>query len=639
MFHSSFGIFIGRPAAARILSWVAFVMVAAWCQCGHAQWISQTNVLKPGWNAVFLHVDASYATVNQFMSSNLPIHEIWYWQPALPTGQFVDSPQLPTGGGSQWSAWTRSLGSTSVLQRLTGNGAYLVRLTNNVASYNWVVKGKPVLPTYKWTLTGLNFVGFPVPPNPAPTFESFFAPSPQLQQNGEVYFYQGGNLGATNPMRLVAPRTTAVRRDQAYWVRAGDTYNQYFGPLQVVQSSTAGIQFGDTRGQAQLRLRNLANVPITVTLRQIASETPPAGQTNFAGAPPLLLRGAINTTNLTYGYTNLAAGPRTWTLAVAGLVGSEVEVVIGLNRSQMVGAAGAFYAGVLRFTDSLGLSQVDMAVSATKESTAGLWVGGAAVSQVSHYLKPYAKATNAAGLSSLLSRLGLAQGANGYKYELDLQSGRVLIFGGPQQKTGSYLLDGPIKIDSGTVASPFPLRLILHNSGSAANLLQKVLVGAGLTSNTVVATREALLLPSELGVARRISAVHLPASAGNVPWSFTGTMAPGSSVTGSVPLSYDDQSSNPFIHTYHPDHDNLDESFNTPLARGLESYGVTRQITLNFTAPDDDFKSLTQSSDDLSGSYIEAITFLARGSQTRQYNVLGTFSLKRISDIPTLTSN
>ena len=127
MFHSSFGIFIGRPAAARILSWVAFVMVAAWCQCGHAQWISQTNVLKPGWNAVFLHVDASYATVNQLMSSNLPIGEIWYWQPALPTGQFIDSPQLPTGGGSQWSTWTRSLGTTSVLQRLTANGAYLVR--------------------------------------------------------------------------------------------------------------------------------------------------------------------------------------------------------------------------------------------------------------------------------------------------------------------------------------------------------------------------------------------------------------------------------------------------------------------------------------------------------------------------------
>ena len=30
---------------------------------------------------------------------------------------------------------------------------------------------------------------------------------------------------------------------------------------------------------------------------------------------------------------------------------------------------------------------------------------------------------------------------------------------------------------------------------------------------------------------------------------------------------------------------------------------------------------------------------VARGSQTRQYNVLGTFMLKRLSDIATLTSN
>ena len=105
-------------------------------------------------------------------------------------------------------------------------------------------------------------------------------------------------------------------------------------------------------------------------------------------------------------------------------------------------------------------------------------------------------------------------------------------------------------------------------------------------------------------------------------------------------MSYDDQSSNPFLHTYHPDHDNRNALFTTPpLARGVESYGVTRQITLSFTAPSNNFNSLTQNSDDLSGNYIEAITFQARGSQTRQYNVLGTFSLKRISDIPILTTN
>lgn len=641
MRHHSFQLPADARFAARALSWLAFLLVVGWCHQGRAQWITQTNALKPGWNSVFLHVDASHATLDQLVGNDLtnPIQEIWYWQPALPTGQFVESPQVPTSAGTQWSTWTRLAGPASALRRLTGNGAYLVKVANNVASYNWLVKGKPVSPTFRWTLTGLNFIGFPTPPTPAPTFESFLVPAPQLQQNGEVYRYPGGELGATNPVRVFAFRTTPVQRNQAYWIRAGESYNQYFGPIQILQSSPSGIRLGDTRGQTQLRLRNLANVPITITLRTVASETPPVGQSNIAGVPPLLLRGAINTTNLTFGYTSLGAGGQTWNLAAVGQVGSEVEVVIGLNRSQMGGAAGALFAGILRFTDSLGLSQVDVAVSAEKESTAGLWVGGAAASYVSHYLKPFAKATNAADFASLLNRLQLAEGANGYHYEHDTNTGRVLVFGGPEQKTGSYLIDGAIKTDSGTVARPFPLRLIVHNSGGSAKLLQKVYHGVGVGSNIVLATKESLLLPGQLAEARRISSVHLPTSAGNIPWDFAGTMQLGGSLTASVPLAHDDQASNPFLHTYHPDHDNLDAQFTAALARGNESYGVTRQITLSFTAPQNDFNGLTQGSQDLGGNYIETITFQARGSQTRQYNVLGTFTLQRISDIATLTSN
>ena len=626
---------------ARVLSWFVFAVVAGWCHRGHSQWITQTNALKPGWNSVFLHVDASYTTLDQLVGSDLtnPIQEIWYWQPALTTGQFIDSPQIPTSAGTQWFTWTRLLGPSSALQRLTGNGAYLVKVANTVASYSWRVKGKPVAPTFRWTLTGLNFIGFPTPPTPAPSFESLLAPAPQLQQNAEIYRYQGGELGPTNPVRMLAFRNTPVRRDQAYWVRAGESYNQYFGPIQILQVGAGGIGFGESRGQAPFRLRNLANVPITITLRTLASETPPVGQTNIAGVPPLLLRGALNGTNLAFSYTSLGAGAQTWNLAAAGEVGSEVEVVLGLNRAQMGGASGARFAGILRFTDSLGLSRVDVAVSADKESTAGLWVGGAAASYVSHYLKPFAKATNAAAFASLLNRLQLAEGANGYHYELDTNTGRVLVFGGAEQKTGSYLLDGPIKIDSGTVARPFPLRLIVHNSGSSAKLLQKIYHGVGISSNIVLATKENLLLPAQLGEARRISSVQFPTSDGNIPWDFTGTVQQGGSVTVNVPLAYDDQASNPFLHTYHPDHDNLDAQFATPLARGNESYGVTRQITLSFTAPENDFNSLTQGSQDLGGTYAEEITFQARGSQTRQYNVLGSFTLKRISDIATLTTS
>src|SRR5262245_11769308 len=172
----------------RVLAGLSAVLALGSSPGVQAQWITQTNQLKAGWNAVFLHVDASHATLDQLVGNDLtnPIQEIWYWLPALPTGQFIESPQLPTGGGSQWSTWTRLTGPASTLQRLTGNGAYLVKVANNVAAYNWLVKGKPVAPTFRWTLTGLNFIGFPTPTAPAPSFESFLAPAPQLQQNGEV---------------------------------------------------------------------------------------------------------------------------------------------------------------------------------------------------------------------------------------------------------------------------------------------------------------------------------------------------------------------------------------------------------------------------------------------------------------------
>lgn len=641
MQHSGFRALASEPHSAWTLPKLVLVLILGWCHAGHAQWITQTNALKAGWNAVFLHVDASHATLDQLVGNDLanPIQEIWYWQPALPTGQFIDTPQLPSGAGSQWSTWTRLAGPASALERLTGNGAYLVKVANNAAAYKWLVKGKPVSPTYRWTLTGLNFLGFPTPAGQPPSIESLFARAPQLRQSGEIYGYRGGDLGPTNPSLITDLRRTSANRDQAYWVRAGETYNEYFGPIQILQSSASGIQFGKSRGQAQLRLRNLANVPITITLGMVESETPPAGQAPVAGVPPLLLRGEINTTNLTFAYTVLGSNAPSWNLAAAGKVGSEVELSLGLNRSQMSGVPGTLFASVLRFTDSLGLSQIDLAVSAEKESTAGLWVGGAEVNYVSHYLKPYAKATNAADFASLLNRLQLAEGANGYHYERDPNTGRVLVFGGPEQKTGSYLLDGPIKIDSGTVVRPFPLRLIIHNDGSSAKLLQKVYHGVGINSNTVVATQERLLLPTQLEAAQRISSVQFPTSAGNIPWSFTGTMRQGERLTARVPLSYEDQSSNPFLHTYHPDHDNLDPQFKSTLARGVESYGVTRMITLSFAAPENNFNSLTQGSQDLAGSYSEVITFEASGSQTRQYNVLGTFTLKRISEIDSLTSN
>src|SRR5262245_29661008 len=79
----------------RVLAALAAVVTLGSGPGVQAQWITQTNQLRAGWNAVYLHVDASHATLDQLVGSDLgnPIQEIWYWLPALPTGQFVESPQ------------------------------------------------------------------------------------------------------------------------------------------------------------------------------------------------------------------------------------------------------------------------------------------------------------------------------------------------------------------------------------------------------------------------------------------------------------------------------------------------------------------------------------------------------------------
>jgi hypothetical protein len=201
---------------------------------------------------------------------------------------------------------------------------------------------------------------------------------------------------------------------------------------------------------------------------------------------------------------------------------------------------------------------------------------------------------------------------------------------------GTYVITG-VNTNLGAVAQSYPLRLIVHYDGTNAFLLQRVYYGLDPYTNVVIATSESLLDPNHLSTARRISATHLPWTDDNAPWPFVGQLTQGGSLVTTAVLPYDDQRSNPFLHTYHPDHDNLDASFQTQLPPGSESYGVSRQITLSLTPPGNDFVSLTSSAQSLSGDYLEAITVSGLGGATRSFNVTGSFSLSRLSPIATLT--
>ncbi len=602
-----------RPVQAgrRVLARAVLLLIAA--LPARAQWLTQSFDLVAGWNAVYLHVDASHAVLDDLLAvpANAPIEEIWQWNPDVPAAQFTQNPAVPADTGSPWASWVRGEGADAGLKRLAGNRAYLIRVRNDTATFRWEVKGRPVAPRYTWTTTGLNFLGFPTPPGAAPTFETFLEPAPALLNNLELFRYVGGPMGPANPARVFALNTTPVRRGEAFWLRAGDHFNRYFGPFALELPPGQSLDFGQDRSASSLRLRNLTSADLTLTLRLVNSETPPAGQPPVAGPPPVLLRGERNLTDLTYAYLDLST-PRSWTLKPAGQPGADVEIVLGVNRHAMSGQPGDVYAAVLQLTDSRSLSRVDLPVSATVVSRAGLWVGGAAVTQVRHYLTQYRR--DAEGKPEL-------------------------------QPDGRYAIES-VKDDLGSVGRPYPLRLILHTGtdGGGAKLLQRVFVGPKPDGQVGLTTREELLDPAQLAHARRISAVHLPWSASNVPWAGTGALRPGEAVNVTVTVSFED-AANPFLHAYHPDHDNLNATFDARLGRGEESYDIQRQITLTPRAPADDFDSLTRGHNVIGGDYAEQITLTGRTKpgrtqpESRTFEVRGTFELTRISDIAELTTN
>jgi hypothetical protein len=204
-------------------------------------------------------------------------------------------------------------------------------------------------------------------------------------------------------------------------------------------------------------------------------------------------------------------------------------------------------------------------------------------------------------------------------------------------------------------ATPFHFRLILHvDESGQVRLLQKVLrmfkpgtlkpdpddpeVEVIDEPGRYVLVTDDALIPQFQGselrdgqvVARRISS---PVFSFPTPRLMAGVGEfGGGRFSTEVGTDYDDPL-NPFKHSYHPDHDNLDDRFEQKLPEGRESFDIDREIELEFTPTDPE--QLTQpgwGDTHLGGIYRESVT----GLHTRTINAAGTFRLTRVSRIGVL---
>ncbi len=553
-----------------------FLALALGGSVARAQWQNVTYTLHGGWNSIYLHGDASHATIDTLFAARPEVIEVWRWNPNPNPAQLGGSSLVPTANTPEWSVWTRATPNTATLNVLLGQSAYLVRCTGAATdTYSVTLPQKPLPPRSTWVRNGANLLGFPSRLSSGgtyPFFSTYFATFPAATAaNTKIFKYVGGDLGPVNPLQVFSPSTDRVDRTQAYWFDA-TVVGEFYAPLEIAPSNLDGLTYGRTGSLVTVRVRNRTAAPVTLTIATVDSAAEPAGQEAVVARVPLTRR-TFNAATATYTETLLVAA---YTETIAPQ--TSVELTFGLDRAQMTGTAGALYASLLRFTDSGNLLDVFLPASARQSSLAGLWVGDVMVTNVE------SKAPAAAGT---------------------------------------------------TTPRGYPLRVLLHvDDAGTARLLSHVFLGRLAPDPHAIGlcTREIGLNAADKAGATRLVAVTLPLD--TEVSTGTGSVALGSTLVRTVTIPFNDRT-NPFVHAYHPDHDNKDAR-GLPLSAGQESYTLTRECRFTFPlTPPAGTSSVGWGASVLGGTYTEIVSGLRKDSVT----VTGTFELRRVSELGSITLN
>ena len=378
-----------------------------------------------------------------------------------------------------------------------------------------------------------------------------------------------------------------------------------------------------------------------------AATTPTVTVTpTITAAVPLRIRGALNPITSAYAYTDLTtAAPYTLSLAP----GQETEVTVVVNRATMTAAAGALYGSLLRITDSLNYAKIDLGVSAVASDFTGVWAGAVALSRVDQIEGNAVAPAPGPAQTTAFVAAGAVTGVEVNSMAAQFSSTPTVVFtgGGGTGATATAVIEKTFltrvtvtaggtgytsaptvsfsggALDPRATAVPFPMRLLLHRAANGTvKLVQQVYLGSD-GSTTTAATAETLF-PATLKPTKRISAAQFPS---DFVATGTGSLAPTGTLSFTVPLGYD-ADTNPFVHRYHPDHDNLDPLFGTKLAASKESWTVNRAITLTFATSLPEVTDPAWGVSMLGGTYSETVT----GLRATPISTSGTFILYRVAN-------
>ena len=457
-----------------------------------------------------------------------------------------------------------------------GPSASLIGLTGQSAylvkcssAVSVAIAQRPMPPSNTWVRSGANFLGFPSSKATGnfPTFSNYFATFPAAIAANAKIFKYVGG-------ELVAGNPMQVFSPNLERVDRDQAYwfssevvGNFYAPVQISLSNNAGFAFGRRGTVITARVMNRTAAVMTLRIAPVASNSPPDGQELITAGVPLTRRTLDDQAE--WVETPIAAA---YNEVIAPK--SSVERSFGIDRSAMSGAADALYASLLRFSDLANTFDILLPATARKDTLAGLWIGEAVVTAVES--KPLQNAVKPAG-------------------------------------------------------SAFPLRYLVHVADDGtARVLSQVFMGpmAAAPHDFGLCRSEAGLKADAKAAARRIVATHLPLDQALV--TTTGSFTIGSDLSCTIATPFNDPT-NPFVHQYHPDHDN--KSGQTELVAGQESYDVTREVSFTFTATPPGGGSATGwGSSVIGGTYGEVVS----GLHKQNISLTGTFVLRRASELGTL---
>lgn len=576
----------------KLILCVSFALVFS----AQAQWVIQEIDLDTGWNAICLKADLPDSACAVVFDGQ-PVEIVsWWCRSGDGEGGYTHSPDDPIPPAPDMRNWYSTNHLASTFYNLIGGESYLIKAT---APTTLQLKGVPALPCPVLFGDIPSLCGFNLPLSGGVMLSEYFDYYDNL---GAPLPFSGINSGDASSAPL--PPNYEPDSSESIWVSSsGELVLEYSGPFNISVGSGDGVlSFQGIVSPRTLTIRNNANIERVVSITESASAMPPPGQGGLAGAVSLMH--AVIDWSAGFPRETYVDFTLPWSTNIAA--GAEFELRL-LPKVVDMPLSGDAYQSILNITD-LGSSD-NSAVPGGRRSL--YQVGVRCEGDLAEQTQP-----------------------------TGLWVGNVVLDGvnRAQMRTSASNVWDSAAIQ--TALHPFTFRVILHVDEYGVTRLMKEAFIASVpdVGNSLLASRDAaiaFLANYPDSVIRRISSANFQFM---LPKPLSGgSFATADEMLSVTVLQEHDDKTNPFVHAYHPEHDNVKFLNGSVVSKSngatgigdYESWAVSRGIEFTFTGNDPVGSNPKWNISVTGGTYEETIN----GLNKTEIKTRGAFRLNKVSDV------